>query len=389
MGVSAALALARRGRLVLAFDKESVPNTRSEHFGAARMFRTSYYEDPAYVPLLKRSRERWLELNLACGKTLYHETGGLYLGPARGGEVVDRSAEAARTHDIPHTLLSAPQIADRFPQFRPPAGFGDWIGLFEPAAGVIRPELAVASIAGLARDAGATLGTHEEVVEILPSDTEVEVVTDRAKYHAKTLIVTAGAWVQKVLTASGLPAPTITVSRQAMGWFKPDPTDDAFRLGTPGTAHHPPCWAFEDEPGSLLYGFPVLPGEDAFRVARHRRGATIDPDMIDRTVTPADLADFEPAIRSLLPRVGQLAKSAIAFYSNSDDSHFIIDRLPGHSNIVIAAGFSGHGFKFAPVVGELLADLAESQGPVPPELALFRMDRFSPDGRATLRFPPP
>jgi sarcosine oxidase len=374
MGVAAALALARRGRLALGVDKASVPNTMSEHFGGARMFRTAYYEHPAYVPLLKRSRELWLELNASCGRTLYHETGGLYLGPARGGEVVDRSAEAARQHGIPHEVLSSDEIAARFPQFRPPAGFHDWIGLVEPAAGVIRPELAVASMAGLARDAGATLGTHEEVQEVIPGD-EIEIVTDRARYHGKTLIVTAGAWTRKILSLSDLPAPAITVTRQPIGWFKPPPDEAAFALQGPGK---PPCWAFEDEPGSLLYGFPVLPGEDSFRVARHRRGAVVDPDAIDRTVTAADVADFEPAIRSLLPGSGEVARSAVAFYANSEDSHFIIDRLPGHPNIVVAAGFSGHGFKFAPVVGEILADLAADPAvPVPPELSLFSLGRFA------------
>jgi sarcosine oxidase len=374
MGVAAALSLARRGRLVLALDKQSVPNTSSEHFGAARMFRTAYYEDPAYVPLLRRSREFWLALNVEAGETLYHETGGLYLGPGArtGGEVVPRSTEAARVHGISHETLTAPEIASRFPQFR--QGLEDWEGLFEPAAGVLRPEAAMRAMARLARDAGATLGTHEEVLEILPSETEVEVVTDRTRYHAKTLIVTAGAWAQKVLTTSGLPTPRITVTRQAIGWFRPSPEAACFRLAGAGGVGAP-CWAVEDEPGSLLYGFPVLPGEDSFRVARHRRGAVTDPDTMDRTVTAEDRADFEPAVRSLLPEAGEVSRAAVAFYSNSDDSHFVIDRLPGHPNIVLAAGFSGHGFKFAPVVGEVLADLAMGVAPSF-DLGLFGLGRL-------------
>jgi sarcosine oxidase len=245
--------------------------------------------------------------------------------------------------------------------------------LFEPAAGVIRPEAAMRAMARLARDAGATLGTHEEVLEILPSDSEVEVVTDRTRYHAKTLIVTAGAWAQKVLVSSGLASPRITVTRQAIGWFRPGPEAACFRLGAGGAGA--PCWAVEDEPGSLLYGFPVLPGEDSFRVARHRRGAVTDPDTMDRSVTAEDVADFEPAVRALLPEAGELSRAAVAFYSNSDDSHFVIDRLPGCANVVVAAGFSGHGFKFAPVVGEVLADMAMGVAPAF-DLGLFGVGRL-------------
>jgi glycine/D-amino acid oxidase-like deaminating enzyme len=136
-----------------------------------------------------------------------------------------------------------------------------------------------------------------------------------------------------------------------------------------------PCWAFQDEPGSLLYGFPCLPGESAFRVARHRVGPTVDdPDTMSRAVSEADRAEFEPAILRLLPSAGRVSSAAIAFYSNSPDGHFILDRLPG-SGIVVAGGFSGHGFKFAPVVGEVVADLVQREATAF-DLSLFAVERF-------------
>lgn len=367
IGVSAALHLARRGLVTLALDQNSVPNTAGEHFGAARMFRTAYYEHPAYVPLLRRSRDLWLALNRDARRTLYHETGGLYLG-LPDGELIRESARAAREHAIPHQRLSPRDLAERFPAFRPPPGVE---GLWEPAAGLLTPEAAVAAMAHLAREAGATIGTHEQVLELHPGD-ELTIITDRTRYTARQAIVAAGAWAQRLLDASALPAPAIAVTRQPLGWFQPAaPDHPAFSLG----AH--PCWAYEDQPGSLLYGFPALPGDPDFRVARHRRGPLCDPDAVDREPAPADLADFEPAIRALLPAAGRVSRAAVAFYSNSPDGHFIIDRLPGQANILIAAGLSGHGFKFAPVVGEALADLAQ-HGSTPHDLSLFSLTRLGP-----------
>lgn len=365
MGAAAALALARRGLVTLAFDRHAVPNTLSEHFGAARMLRTAYYEHPSYVPLLLESRERWLALNHAASRTLFHATGGLYMGPPTG-EVVPGSLRSAAQHNLPHERLSLAQIRERFPEFHPPASSE---AVFEPLAGVIEPEEAIAAMARLARESGASIGTHEEVLHLEPRR-ELTVVTDRSRYRTRHVIVTAGAWSQTLLRESGFHTPTITATRQPLGWFKPTGAE-AFR---PSSAM--PAWALEDGPGSLLYGFPILPGHADFRVARHHRGNPIDPSTLDRTVHPADLADFEPGVRALLPRCGEVSRAAIAHYSLSGDGHFIIDRLPDDERVLLATGMSGHGFKFAPVVGEILADLVQ-HGETPRDIALFSLDRPS------------
>lgn len=371
MGVAAALSMARRGLAVLAIDRFGVPNVKTEHFGEARMFRTAYYEHPSYVPLLVRSRELWLELNEAAGRDLYHETGGVYFGRV-GGEVVPGSLRSAVEHGLEHEQLTVTEAARRYPQFTPP---GDAEVLVERRAGVIEPEAAVAAMARLARDVGASIGTHEEVLHIEPGD-EVEVVTDRSRYTARQVVLASGGWTAKVLGESGLMGPELTVTRQPIGWFEPRVEGSgAFRL----RGSEAPVWAYEDEPGSLLYGFPILPGAKDFRVARHRRGPVMDVDEIDRGVHEEDVADFERGVRGLIPGAGAVSRSAIAYYTNSTDSHFVIDRLPGASHVTIVAGFSGHGFKFAPVVGEIVADLVQ-RGETKHDIGLFRATREDAKG---------
>jgi len=346
MGTAIAMTMARRGAAVLALDRDAVPNTRSEHFGEARMLRTAYYEHDAYVPLLKRSRELWLSLNALSGRDLYTETGAVY-GSFAGGEVVPRSIESARTHGVPIEEMTPTRASERFETLR----FGaDWSVAYEPLAGVLRPEAAVESMACLARDAGASIGTFEPVLAIREAAEGVRVTTERAEYVGKAAVVCAGAWSARVLSASGLRPPRISATRQAIGWMKPA-CPERFVIG-----RHP-CWAAEDGPGSLLYGFPLLTGAAEFRVARHRRGSEVDPDTVDRAVATSDVADFEGGVRRHVVEPGEVSRAAIACYSNSVDGHFLIDRVPGSERVWLASGFSGHGFKFAPVIGEVVAGL--------------------------------
>lgn len=363
MGSATALALARRGASVLALDRDRVPNQVSEHFGAARLFRTAYYEHPAYVPLLLRARPLWLELNAAAGEELYSETGVVY-GSHPGGALVPRSLASAETHGVPIRRLTPAQAAAQCPTLRFP---GEWSVAYEPNAGVIRPEATVAAVVRMARDAGVTIGTHEETLAIDEKPGEVRVRTDRATHVGHVAVVCAGAWTGRLLAESRIPA--IRATKQCLGWMRPE-SPERFALG-----RHP-CWAAEDKPGSLLYGFPILPEaeEPDFRVARHALGPVVDPDSVDRHATPADVADFETGVRQHLVEPGAVSRAAIACYSVSPDEHFIIDRVPERERVWVASGFSGHGFKFAPAVGAVVADLT-LDGRTAFDLSLFRADR--------------
>jgi sarcosine oxidase len=203
----------------------------------------------------------------------------------------------------------------------------------------------------------------------------VTVRTDRATHRAAHVVFCAGAWSERLLRDAGadLGAPPLVVTRQVMGWVTPpDPTP--FALGSF------PVWASDNPDGTLQYGFPVLPGERKLKVSWHGPGTPTDPDHVDRATSGADAATFLPALPHLLPQaVGPVAEMRTCLYTNSPDHHFIIDRHPRDPRVTIACGFSGHGFKFASVVGEVLADLAlAGKSRLPVEFLGLR--RFSTSG---------
>lgn len=346
MGAAACAELARRGKRVLGIERFDVPHGMGAHHGHSRMFRLAYFEHPDYVPLLRRALEGWNALNAASPLRPFTMTGGLYAGPA-GCETVERSAEAAREHGIEHRLLTRGEAMREFPHFTLPDGYA---GMYEPTVGFVVPEHAVAAMATLALERGAEIRARERVVSWEASDAGVVVRTDRAKYRAGSLVITSGAWTSRVVGDLGVP---LRVTRQVLGWVWPE-EPEAYALG------RFPCWAIEDEAKSVFYGFPMLPSNPGLKVARHVPGREADPETLDRAgATREDEEDFREGIRRYLPRAdGPTMAMAVCMYTNSPDSHFIIDRHPKHRNVAIACGFSGHGFKFAPVVGEILADLA-------------------------------
>lgn len=345
MGAAACDALARRGARVLGLERFGIPHPMGAHHGQSRMFRMSYYEHPDYVPLLKESFTLWQDLEASSGTRLFRITGGLYMA-REGGEMVRASTESARLHGLEHETLSHADLARRYPLFRLPEGY---TGLHEPRAGFIVPELAVSAMASRALEHGATIRGHETVLDWTAGPDHVTVRTDRDTHHAGRLVFTCGAWTGTLLRDLGV---NLLVTRQVMGWVWP-PEPAPFALG------RFPCWAIEHGDGSLHYGFPMLPWHAGLKVARHARGRSADPDTLDRRPVAEDESDFRPGLQRHLPTAdGPLLSMAVCTYTNSPDSHFIIDTYPRHPAVSVACGFSGHGFKFAPVVGEILADLA-------------------------------
>lgn len=370
MGAATARAAGKRGAVVLAIDRHSVPNAFGEHHGEARMFRMSYSEHADYVPLLRRAFDGWHEIQREGGTDLFHVTGALYMG-LPDGALISGALRSARQHGLEHELLDAEGVRARWPMFRVQDGFAC---LFERSAGVLRPEACVRAMARQARNAGATIGTNEEV-RSFSTGAIVEVETDRARYRGQALVIAAGPWTSRVLAGAAHTVPhppMLSVTRQPLGWRRPR---DPASFGVSAM----PCWALEDEPGSLLYGFPVLPGETEMRVARHRKGQPADPDTIDRTPTAIDTADFAGGVVSVLPEGGPVSRTGVCMYTSSTDDHFIIDRVPGSEGAFVACGFSGHGFKFAPAVGEALADLALA-GTTPLPIGFLSLDRFGGSG---------
>ncbi len=349
MGSAAAAALARRGARVLGLDRYAIPNTLGSSHGESRVIRLSYYEHPDYVPLLRSAFALWSELEHDARTPLMHITGGLYMGPP-GSAFIRGTLRSAREHDLPHEELDRDAIALRFPQFELPA---DHVGVHEPRAGFLRPERILAVYADRALRDGAELHGHERALEWRPGDGGVVVVTDRGTYRARKLVLCAGAWTASLVTTAGI---ALTVTRQTAAWVWPR-TPELFE------ASRMPIWGLDDAEGYFHYGFPLVADRPGLKVARHYQGAATDADSIDRAVGPADEADIRRVLARHLPAAdGPILSMSVCMYTNTPDGHFVLDRHPAHPDVTIAAGFSGHGFKFASVVGEIIADLTLDGG---------------------------
>lgn len=361
MGTAAAFEFARRGRRVLGLEQFPIGHDRGSSHGQTRVIRKAYFEHPDYVPLLQRSYERWYDLEQRTGKHLFTECGCLNIGKP-DGEIIPGVRKAARLHHLSVTEWTGAEIRRRVPALN----FGDdYVGLWEKEAGFLYVEKCVQAHAEAARSLGAKLeeGTCAQSWEI--SGSGVVVHTSTHQYAAERLVVTAGAWAGQMLRNLNLP---LQVVRKVLFWFSTG-NDRSLRRDVF------PVYLCE-VPEGIYYGFPVI---DPFghKVARHDGGEEVtDPLTVKRTISVEDERDCRQFVAQHVPPVlGSVRQSKVCLYTLTPDRHFIIDRHPQYPQVVLAAGFSGHGFKFASVVGEILADLAE-KGSSDLPIGLFRLDRF-------------
>jgi sarcosine oxidase len=361
MGSAAAFELARRGHRVLGLEQFTLAHDRGSSHGQTRVIRQAYSDHSAYVTLLRRAYERWFDLEQRSGCPLFTVCGCLTLGQA-DGDRVSGVLQAAWEHDLPVERIAAAELRRRFPPFRLD---DDFVGVLEPQAGFLRVEDCVATYAGEARRLGADLRTHETVLSWEATGSGVIVRTASGNFAAERLIVSAGAWAGRLLAQLGLP---LTVRRMVLSWHAT--ADDAL--------FHQDCFPVyrAQVPEGIFYGFPVI-DEHGHKVARSDSGTDIGgPDELNRTPTPADEAECLPFLDRYLPAViGPARGSRVCMYTMTPDRNFILDQHPYHASVIIAAGFSGHGFKFASVVGEILADLAE-KGRTDLPIEPFRIGRL-------------
>ncbi|MEV6769908.1 N-methyl-L-tryptophan oxidase [Nocardia sp. NPDC051030] len=365
MGSAAAYHLAQAGHRVLGLEKFTPAHNKGSSHGGSRIVRQSYFEDPAYVPLLLRAYELWEQLARDSGDEVFRLTGGLYIGPP-DSETVAGSLRASREWSLPHEMLDAREIHRRFPNFTPESKF---VGLYEEQAGFARPELTVAAHLDLAAKAGATLRFGEQVESWKETGGGVTVTTGTGTYTAGQLVICPGAWAPELLADLGI---GIEIERQVMYWLDPVIGTQKFERD--------PIYIAENEAGEQIYGFPAIDGPDGgVKVAFFRKGIPCTPETIDRQVHAEEITEMRTRVRELLPAlVGRAIHAATCMYSNTSDQHFVIARHPAHAAVTVACGFSGHGFKFVPVVGEILADLAMSGGTRHP------IDLFAPQRLVSL-----
>lgn len=358
MGSAAAFHLSRRGAKVIGFDRETPPHTLGSTHGRSRIIREAYFEHPLYVPLVQRAYELWDELERQSGRRLFVRTGGLMCGP-EAGVLVKGSLRSARTHALPHEVLDAPAIRRRFPALAPQ---DDWIGVLEPRAGLLLPEDCVAAHLELARALGADLVTGETVEAFDTATAGVRLQTVTREIHARRLLITAGAWLPEFVP--DLPV-ALEVERQMLHWFSPARDPESCR------GEHCPLALWEWEPDRLFATFPDI--GDGVKCGIHHEGERVTPATVRRTTSPAEDAEVRALLaRVMPPAAGRQVESRVCLYTNTLDHHFLIDHLPGHPNVVIGSPCSGHGFKFASAIGEVLADLA-LEGRSRFDLSLFSM----------------
>lgn len=344
MGSAACYHLARRGARVLGLEQFDVPNDRGSSHGQTRIIRRAYFEHPDYVPLLNRSYELWSELEADTGVRLV-ERCGLLLAGRPDGEVVAGVRRAATEHQL--DIQDVPP-SERSLRFNGMTFDSDMDVLFEPDGGFLRPELCIETHVRRAVELGAEIRTRQTVRGWSIEGGGVIVETASQRHSADTLVICGGTWSARLLNELRWP---LEIRRKVVVWLS---------CADPVYAHASgfPVFGLETDDG-FFYGFPTL-DDGLLKMAEHTGGQTVgDPDALDRTVRETDLTRLRAFAARYLPQAGfEPARSAVCTYTMTPDGHFVIDRHPAHDNVFVAAGFSGHGFKFAPVVGEALAELA-------------------------------
>ncbi len=345
VGSAAMFHLASRGGRVLGLDRFPPGHDRGSSHGRTRIIRQSYYEHPDYVPLLLRAYELWDQLGERRGRPLRHEIGLLEIGPP-DGPVIAGVRQSARQHRLDVEELNARQIAERFPGFR---ADDEWTGLFERRAGYLDVEQCVVAHAEEAVKLGAELRAGIEARSWNAGASAIAVSTDAGDFQAARLVIAAGSWAPQLLRELSIP---LVVRRKPQFWY---PADAAYRAD-----RGCPAYLF-DLPEGIFYGIPQI-DEHGLKVAEHTGGDPVaDPLDVDREPHRADQERVEQFLANHLPGVRrEIAHFSVCMYTLTPDEHFIVDRHPSDPRIVLAAGLSGHGFKFTGVLGEALADLALS-----------------------------
>ncbi len=343
VGSAALYHLARRGVRVLGLDQFPPGHDHGSSHGDSRIIRLAYFEHPDYVPLLHRAFDLWQQLQDQITTDIFHRCGVLQVGPT-DGNVIGGLTRAAELHDLRIERLSEQDLADRFPGFAVDQGLS---AIHDPNGGILRVEDCIRSHISLAKEAGAALIVGEPVVAWQSVGDGVRIDTTQSSYLCSRLVITPGSWAPALLPAL---ADHFRILRKSLFWF--DNESPSYRLSDN-------CPVFLFERGEhTFYGFPQL-DDRGVKVADHAGGRVFrTPQKADRAIDTTELEAVSLFLRQCLPDVGhQLNHHVTCMYTMSTDGHFLVGQYPGKTNVHFAAGLSGHGFKFAPVLGQALADL--------------------------------
>ncbi len=361
MGSFAFWQLASMGKSVIGFDRFRPGHDNGAGHGETRIFRTAYGEGVAYVPLLQAARELWRKLEAETSVELYVETGGTMFGP-KDDNFITTVQESVQQYQLPHKVYEGPEAKKEYPQIN----FQDnQVAVFEELAGFVKPELAIETAVKRGEDLGGTVYTNSPVTRIDPDDDGVSIMCGDKQFRVKKVIVASGGWTSKLLPQLNLP---VSLERQVLVWYKARNPE----LFTPDKF---PIFSRVSK-GRGFYGFPSLDGETV-KVAFHHGGVTADhPDHIDREIHESDLLALTEKVKKYLPNlIPEPVKAKTCFYTNTPDEHFVLGPAPGLQHVTLLGPMAGHGFKFAPIMGEIAAELATDKTPSL-DIKMFDPNRF-------------
>ena len=342
MGALSAWRLAARGARVIAFERLRPGHDRGSSHGDTRIFRTAYFESPEYVPLLQRAKILWRQLEEESGAPLLTITAGLAIGRRDSGLVTGVLASAEQ-NGLPFRLLESTEMARLYPQH---AMSEDEVAVLEDDAGFLRPERAVAAAAARAEAHGAQMLVETEVLAIEPSQSGITIETSRGRFEAEHALIAAGPWTSALMPELGLP---LRVERQVLTWLA---VEDASVFAP----ERFPIFIHEVAHGRFRYGFPTTDGR-SIKLGVHHEGSDANPDSIDRQVHEGDLQPVRDFARDHLRGVtAEVVDSSVCMYTNTPDERFLAASPGALPGVTVLSACSGHGFKFAPVIGELMAD---------------------------------
>lgn len=362
MGVQAAFHLARRGKRVLALDRFEIGHNHGSSHGEHRIIRLAYFEHPLYVPLLQRAFALWHELETLAGEQLFFRTGALDIGQ-ESDRLVQGALRSCSDHGLIHEVLSASELMHRYPAYKVP---NDYAAVLQPDGGFLACERTIAVTAKLARALGVEVRTNQSIDRIsMNNEGGVRVHAQGHTFEVDTVILAAGAWMQQLLPEfSDLMVP----ERQVLGWFKPKNAQDFAPQSFPvsnilsdlGHHYQLPMWKI---PGVKIGLY-------------HHRAEQGAAEELPREITETDIEVLRAGLKRFMPDAnGELVHATTCLFTNTPDGHFLLGEVPKLPGVIAASACSGHGFKFSPLIGELLADIAMDKRPAF-DLAPFGFARF-------------
>ncbi len=367
MGAAALWRCSLRGAKVIGFEQFYPGNDKGSSYGESRMIHAAYFDDSRYTPFVLQSIQLWRELEESCGLSLLRSNGALITASAESA-LLKSAEQSAQEYQVPYTLLSGVEHNTQFPQR---IVRENEISLYEKNAGYALPEACVVNMTEQALLRGAEIHSGAKVTGIVWKTDTAVISAEHTEYEARRVILCAGAWTKWLLPELHLP---LEVERQAQFWTLPRIPEDA----EPGGAFAPerfPVFLHEYAADSLMFGFPSVDCRTVKLVAR-QNGSITHPDMLDRIAHEEDADVITAYINQFLPGlIPEPLNAKICMYTNTPDKRFIIGAPVTHPTAVMLAGFSGHGFKFAPIFGEIAAELALT-GATSWDISLFSPNRF-------------